>query len=94
MGEVGSHGPAFHREVGVHARECGIEALYALGTLTADAVAAFGAGAAHFESIEALLAALRPQLSAKLTVLVKGSRFMRMERIVNELAARQPAGVH
>ncbi len=94
MGEVGSQGPAFHREVGAYARTCGIDVLYALGAQTSDAVTAFGAGAAHFESVETLLAALRPRLSTSLTVLVKGSRFMRMERVVDELAARQPAGVH
>jgi UDP-N-acetylmuramoyl-tripeptide--D-alanyl-D-alanine ligase len=52
------------------------------------AVAAFGPGGAHFASIEALVSALRTDLAAAgaaLTLLVKGSRFMRMERVVEAL---------
>jgi UDP-N-acetylmuramoyl-tripeptide--D-alanyl-D-alanine ligase len=81
MGEVGEHGPAFHREVGGYARERGISALYALGEASRAAADAFGAQARHFDSVEALLRGL-PRAA---TVLVKGSRFMRMERVVAAL---------
>lgn len=81
MGEVGEHGPAFHREVGGYARERGIGALYALGEASRAAADAFGAQARHFDSVEALLQGL-PRAA---TVLVKGSRFMRMERVVAAL---------
>ncbi|MDH4093968.1 MAG: UDP-N-acetylmuramoyl-tripeptide--D-alanyl-D-alanine ligase [Betaproteobacteria bacterium] len=81
MGEVGEQGPAFHREVGAYARERGIGALLALGEASREAVAAFGGGGRHFESPQALAAAL----PAAGTVLVKGSRFMRMERVVAAL---------
>jgi UDP-N-acetylmuramoyl-tripeptide--D-alanyl-D-alanine ligase len=82
MGEVGEQGPAFHREVGEYAKRRGIAALLALGAASREAAAAFGEGARHFDSPEALAAAL----PAAATVLVKGSRFMRMERVVAALA--------
>ncbi|MCC7040751.1 MAG: UDP-N-acetylmuramoyl-tripeptide--D-alanyl-D-alanine ligase [Burkholderiales bacterium] len=88
MGEVGAQGPAFHREVGAHARERGIDRLYALGAQSAEAASAFGAGAAHFTDVEALSAALRAEAGEGVTFLVKGSRFMRMERVVAALTGR------
>jgi UDP-N-acetylmuramoyl-tripeptide--D-alanyl-D-alanine ligase len=81
MGEVGEDGPAFHREVGRYARERGIGALFALGEASADAARAFGAAARHFSSPEELVRALPRDA----TLLVKGSRFMRMERVVAAL---------
>jgi UDP-N-acetylmuramoyl-tripeptide--D-alanyl-D-alanine ligase len=81
MGEVGEAGPAFHREVGGYARERGIGALYALGEASREAVRAFGAGARHFATAEDLVRALPREA----TLLVKGSRFMRMERVVAAL---------
>ncbi|WP_414450412.1 UDP-N-acetylmuramoyl-tripeptide--D-alanyl-D-alanine ligase [Burkholderia sp. 22PA0099] len=91
MGEVGDEGPAFHREIGAYARERGIEALYAIGDATRDACAAFGPAARHFGEIGALLAALDAAgHGAAATVLVKGSRYMKMERVVDALT-NQPA---
>jgi UDP-N-acetylmuramoyl-tripeptide--D-alanyl-D-alanine ligase len=94
MGEVGERGPEFHREVGAHARLAGIDALYALGPLSREAATVFGKGAYHFADVDSLLAALRRRLGPAVTVLVKGSRFMRMERVVQALAATPPEGVH
>ena len=94
MGEVGERGPEFHREVGAHARERGIDGLFALGPMARDAVDAFGEGAVHCADVDSLLAALRPRLGPSVTLLVKGSRFMRMERVVQALAATLPEGVH
>jgi UDP-N-acetylmuramoyl-tripeptide--D-alanyl-D-alanine ligase len=94
MGEVGERGPEFHREVGMYARERGVSALFALGDMTRETVAAFGAGGLHFDDIEGLVRALRPRLTASSSVLVKGSRFMRMERVVQALAAGPLEGVH
>jgi UDP-N-acetylmuramoyl-tripeptide--D-alanyl-D-alanine ligase len=92
MGELGAQGEAFHAEVGRYARERGIGALYALGEATRQAVEAFGAGARHFTTLEALLAALAPPAAGD-TLLVKGSRFMRMERVVAALTG-SAAGAH
>ena len=88
MGEVGEHGPALHREIGEYARSRGIGALYALGEASREAVKAFGAGARHFASPEELVKALPRDV----TVLVKGSRFMRMERVVAALTGEAQGG--
>ena len=87
MGELGGDAPGFHAEIGGEARRAGIERLYALGTLSGNAVREFGSGARHFERIEDLQAALEKELDANTTVLVKGSRFMKMERVVQFCAA-------
>jgi UDP-N-acetylmuramoyl-tripeptide--D-alanyl-D-alanine ligase len=86
MGEVGHQGPAFHREVGQYARTRGIDSLLAAGPLSRDAVAAFGTGGWHFDDVDALIRAVPPLLTGGGTVLVKGSRFMRMERVVRAIA--------
>ena len=92
MGEVGAQGPAFHTEAGSEAHASGIEHLFALGELAQSAVAAFP-GARHFDSIEALNAAVLQQLPQLSSLLVKGSRFMRMERVVEAVcAAAAPEG--
>ncbi len=88
MGEVGEQGADFHAEVGRYAKERGIEAMYALGELTAHAVAGFGTGARHFASSETLLAALGAWSGTGCTLLVKGSRLMQMERVVAALAGQ------
>ncbi|MBV8210620.1 MAG: UDP-N-acetylmuramoyl-tripeptide--D-alanyl-D-alanine ligase [Burkholderiaceae bacterium] len=92
MGEVGEQGPQFHREIGEYARDRGIEALLAAGPASLEAVRAFGGGARHFDDAEGLIAALPPLLRGG-TVLVKGSRFMRMERVVQAIAAAPRLGV-
>ena len=84
MGEVGERGPEFHAEVGAHARERGIDTLWCAGPLCAHAVAAYGAGARHFTDAPALVQALGG-LPPAASLLVKGSRFMRMERVVQAL---------
>jgi UDP-N-acetylmuramoyl-tripeptide--D-alanyl-D-alanine ligase len=95
MGEVGERGIEFHREVGRYARERGIDWLYATGELSRAAVDAFGKGARHFTTIEALVAAAKEQVTSNTSALVKGSRFMRMERVVQALAGdTQKAGMH
>jgi len=85
MGEVGAQGPAFHREIGAYARSRGIETLLATGDLAREAVSAFGKGAMHFADTDALIAAARAAAAPGATLLVKGSRFMRMERVVQAL---------
>ncbi len=88
MGELGNDAPAFHTQVGVQAQAAGINQLYAIGDLSLLAARSFGNGGHHFPSHEALVAALAaalPGLGSSTTVLVKGSRFMRMERVVEAI---------
>jgi len=84
MGEVGTRGPEFHAEVGAYARERGIDHLWCAGELCAHAAQAYGPAARHFADAPAMLAAL-DTLPAVASVLVKGSRFMKMERVVQAL---------
>jgi len=85
MGEVGDEGPDFHSEVGRYAKERGISSVLALGESTVHTVAAFGPDARHFATIEDLTEAIARVHDKGTTVLVKGSRFMRMERVVDAL---------
>jgi UDP-N-acetylmuramoyl-tripeptide--D-alanyl-D-alanine ligase len=95
MGEVGNQGPQFHAEIGAWAATRGIECVYALGNESTYSIEAFeaesmGAGEGlHFdnEQIESLNDAVRATLPHVSSVLVKGSRFMKMERVVQVIAA-------
>ncbi|POZ63161.1 UDP-N-acetylmuramoyl-tripeptide--D-alanyl-D-alanine ligase [Chromobacterium alticapitis] len=93
IGELGEAAPALHAEVGEHARARGIEQLFSLGEVSRHAAAAFGEGARHFDSIDELLECLDSRLASGAAVLVKGSRFMRMERVVEHLMQAKKEGV-
>ena len=82
MGEVGDQGPAFHAEVGFYARERGIERLWTAGAACRATAAAYGPDARAFDTTAALVAALAGPLPAAGAIVVKGSRFMRMEQAV------------
>lgn len=95
MGELGEASRRLHAEVGRHARELGIDLLFALGEASAEAVRAFGDAGRHFADVETLAGAAAAECAPGTVVLVKGSRFMRMERVVALLAADAlPAGGH
>jgi UDP-N-acetylmuramoyl-tripeptide--D-alanyl-D-alanine ligase len=101
MGEVGNQGPEFHREVGAYAAAQGVNKLFTLGEQCQFAIAGFEAtkkalsltaGSSHFADMDLLIAQLRNELPGQiahgnrhLSILVKGSRFMRMERVVQAL---------
>lgn len=87
IGELGEFSADLHREIGQFAREQGIDRLYTLGAHSAQSAAAFGEGAQHFaaEAFPALLSALQTDLPTPASILVKGSRFMRMECVVEAL---------
>lgn len=88
MAELGTDAPAMHREIGSYARECGIDEVYALGKLAAEAARAFHAQSGKsYEQLQDLLHAVKKRLTSKTTVLVKGSRSSRMELAVHSLQA-------
>lgn len=91
MGELGAEAASFHQGLGKLAKQLGIEKMYALGEMSAGAVAEFGVGGQHFIQVEALNLALQNELNAQTTVLVKGSRFMKMERVVQACTADKEA---
>ena len=89
MGEVGGQGPEFHREIGAYARQARVSALFGLGMLARHAVEAFGVSATHADSLEELVGLVSGWDREGTTLLVKGSRFMRMERVVDALVGTQ-----
>jgi UDP-N-acetylmuramoyl-tripeptide--D-alanyl-D-alanine ligase len=93
MGEVGDKGPQFHEEAGRWAHAQGIESLYTLGAQSQLASSGFGAGR-HFDDVDALKAAVLAQLPNVSSVLVKGSRFMKMERVVVAIQEQQKEKQH
>ena len=91
MGEVGAQGKEFHEEIGAYAQTRGIDTVLATGELARHLAAS---GAQHYEQFDELLAALDKKLGSNTdaTVLVKGSRFMKMERVVQHLTGSTPLG--
>ncbi len=85
MGEVGDDGVKFHEEIGAYAAERGIDVVHTLGVLAQHSTKAFGMQGQHHETITALNQKLSEVITAASTVLVKGSRFMKMERVVQHL---------
>lgn len=85
MGELGKTACDLHRTIGEAARLLKLDGLMTLGELSRCASDAYGQGARHFNDMETLLDNLENCLDADVTILVKGSRFMHMERIVNRL---------
>jgi len=85
MAELGDHTQASHAEMGDFARDCGVERLFATGAESAHAVARFGQGGEWFADAEALIARVQPLLTTGVTVLIKGSRVNRLERVVKAL---------
>jgi UDP-N-acetylmuramoyl-tripeptide--D-alanyl-D-alanine ligase len=92
MGELGADAAALHSAAGRNAREAGVSRLYGLGELAQLAVKAFDGPGGAYASMDELLAVLQRQLSGPLHILVKGSRRMRMERVVAALGVQPKAG--
>lgn len=87
MGEIGRTSAQVHDEIGGYAKSKGVDALFALGEMSAVAARNFGEGGHHYRTADALVSAVRRQLDDETVVLVKGSRFMRMERVADALSA-------
>ncbi|WP_373691520.1 UDP-N-acetylmuramoyl-tripeptide--D-alanyl-D-alanine ligase [Azonexus sp.] len=87
MGEIGEASGQYHDEIGGYAKSQGVDRLFALGDATQQAVRNFGDGARHFCHVDKLITAVNKELGPETTVLVKGSRFMKMERVADALVA-------
>jgi UDP-N-acetylmuramoyl-tripeptide--D-alanyl-D-alanine ligase len=85
MGELGSDAEAMHQQLGQRARQRGVDQLLCIGDLSRATAIGFGQGAQHFNDIDALIATLTTLLENNTSVLVKGSRSARMERVVQAL---------
>ena len=95
MGEVGDNGPVWHREVGEYAAHQGIEHVLLAGVATQATAEGYGACAEYFGAdVDALIARAEHLAEPGATLLVKGSRFMRMERVVRALTAIQTTETH
>jgi UDP-N-acetylmuramoyl-tripeptide--D-alanyl-D-alanine ligase len=93
MAELGPSSPALHAEMGEAARKAGIGRLFCAGPQSRAAAEAYGPGAEWRETVPALAQVLQGSLRPGVTVLVKGSRSMGMERVVEALAAADGAPV-
>jgi UDP-N-acetylmuramoyl-tripeptide--D-alanyl-D-alanine ligase len=91
MGELGGFSRQSHVDAGIQARESGVERLFAAGPLSAHAAEAFGRGAEWFPDVDALIRRLSAELQPRTTVLIKGSRMNRLERVVEALTPTAPA---
>lgn len=88
MGELGTDARRLHLHAGEMARENGVHKLYAIGDLSIESVKGFGNGAQHFDDVHALISQLKSELESGVTLLVKGSRAMAMEKVVDGLLER------
>lgn len=86
MGELGEHTSDSHAQAGTYARDCGVKRLFAMGPQSARAVETFGTGGEWFADADSLIRRLRSELSPGVTVLIKGSRVNRLERVARALS--------
>jgi UDP-N-acetylmuramoyl-tripeptide--D-alanyl-D-alanine ligase len=89
MGELGANAPQLHLELGSYAKHAGIDEFFTLGKHSEGATRAFGEGGRHFEQLDDLVTTVSGRMGPDVTVLVKGSRFMKMERVVAALAENE-----
>jgi UDP-N-acetylmuramoyl-tripeptide--D-alanyl-D-alanine ligase len=87
MAELGNDAKELHRALGVQAKKIGIHRLFATGELSRETVQGFGENAQWFTDHAALVAAVKTEINPDVVILVKGSRFMAMEKVVRELLA-------
>lgn len=98
MGELGNAARALHEQVGRQARVIGVDRIFAVGELACSTAGMFGTGGRHFATQQELIAALYEELAGRtdgsdVTVLVKGSRSMHMENVVDAITTDgRPAG--
>ncbi len=92
MAEMGEGANGLHAEIGAYAKEKGVAHFMSLGEMSASAAKAFGEEGVHFNDLQQLVDAVLTQLHEGAYVLVKGSRFMQMERVVQAITQGQQTG--
>lgn len=92
MAELGDNAAALHAEIGLYAAQAGIDRVFTLGNLAQHAAQACAGKAQAFTDLDALMTALEQGLRTEITLLVKGSRSMGMERVVDRLTATPERG--
>jgi UDP-N-acetylmuramoyl-tripeptide--D-alanyl-D-alanine ligase len=90
MGELGDNSIELHQQAGADAARLNIDRVFTLGGFSQEAAQAFGENGRHFEDVQQLIETVRPLLAEDVTVLVKGSRMMRMERVIVALSEDNP----
>jgi UDP-N-acetylmuramoyl-tripeptide--D-alanyl-D-alanine ligase len=90
MGELGDNSIELHQQAGADAARLNIDRVFTLGGFSQEAAQAFGDNGRHFEDVQQLIETVRPLLAEDVTVLVKGSRMMRMERVIAALSEDNP----
>ena len=85
MAELGEYSQDSHAHMGAYARDCGIKRLFAIGPQSSRAVETFGSGAEWFSDSDSLTRRLQAEIAPGVTVLIKGSRVNRLERVVQAL---------
>jgi len=90
MFELGADAGRMHHDVGTAIRDAGVDCLFTFGELSANACEAFGDDATPYDSLDPLISDLMSGLNEEVNLLVKGSRGMRMERVVDALCSPEP----
>ncbi len=85
MVELGEESQHWHEVIGQQAQILGIDRVLCYGPLSRWTAEKFGHSAMHFDSQDALLQALLPELQSDVVVLVKGSNSMAMHKVVEHL---------
>jgi UDP-N-acetylmuramoyl-tripeptide--D-alanyl-D-alanine ligase len=91
MGELGEDAPQLHAEIGTYAKQKGVDQFYTLGENSKAAAVAYGQHAESFNEVSDLVNVLKNSMNQNTVVLVKGSRFMKMEQVVNEIVQHMTA---
>jgi UDP-N-acetylmuramoyl-tripeptide--D-alanyl-D-alanine ligase len=86
FGELGADAETIHQQMGLQAREAGVSRLFTVGDSSRMAAESFGEGAQHYEHIDLLQQQLQQELSRDVTCLIKGSRFMQLDKLADQLA--------
>jgi len=86
MAELGENVIQLHQNIGEKAKKAGIDRMYCLGKYSALACEKFGKKGKSFNEMDELVATLKQEVTDNMTILIKGSRSMQMERAVEALS--------